>query len=45
MVQYFSQVQRVSGLSHIAQTTGPGIGASKTKLYLSMMSRGKTRVY
>jgi hypothetical protein len=35
MVQYFSQVQRSSGWSHIAQTTGPGMGASEGKLYLS----------
>jgi len=29
MVQYFSQEQRSSGMSHIAQRTGPGMGASK----------------
>jgi len=29
MVQYFSQEQYSSALSHITQTTGPGMGASK----------------
>jgi hypothetical protein len=32
MVQYFSQAQYSSVLSHIAQTTGPGMGASKETL-------------
>jgi hypothetical protein len=45
MVQYFSQEQCSSVLSHIMQMTGPGMGASRGKLYLTMATRGKARVF
>jgi hypothetical protein len=44
MVQYFSQEQYSSVLSHITQTTGPGMGSLQGKLYLTMATRGKARV-
>jgi hypothetical protein len=45
MVQYFSQEQYSSVLSHITQTTGPGMGSLQGKLYLTMATRGKARVF
>ena len=44
MVQYFSQEQCSSVLSHITQTTGPGMGASK-QLYLTIATRGKASLH
>jgi len=43
MVQYFSQVQRSSGMSHCKQTVGPSMVPSP-KLYLSKAARGKMDV-
>jgi hypothetical protein len=43
MVQYFSQEQRSSGMSHCTQTVGPSIDAPR-KLYLSKAARGKANM-
>jgi hypothetical protein len=43
MVQYFSQEQCSSAFSHMAQTTGPGIGKPPRKTVPEPRTCGKAR--